>query len=234
MTKVQDNEAFVRLYQSRAGLVVDGHAGEKTLRSLDEALPPKVRESHTLKDEAAFFQGVRAVTGSLTQSQVDGIKALVKAMASWPVSWVAYGLATAYWETAQTFQPIKERGGDAYFKRMYDPQGERPHVAKDLGNTQPGDGVKYAGRGYAMITGRANYRKFGIENDPDKALLPDVAADILVRGMEQGMFTGKKNADYLPGDYVEARRIINRLDQAHKIEGYARSFESALTAGGWG
>jgi len=54
----------------------------------------------------------------------------------------------------------------------------------DLGNTQPGDGKRYKGRGYIQITGRANYRNIGraigvdLENNPLKALEPAVAAKV--------------------------------------------------------
>ena len=49
----------------------------------------------------------------------------------------------------------------------------------DLGNTQPGDGKRYKGRGPIQLTGRRNYKKFGdlmrvdLVNHPEKAVLPE-------------------------------------------------------------
>lgn len=44
-----------------------------------------------------------------------------------------------------------------------------------LGNSQPGDGWRFRGGGVKQITGRANYREAGHEDDPD-VLRTDVAA----------------------------------------------------------
>jgi len=51
-------------------------------------------------------------------------------------------------------------------------------------------------------------------------------------GMRNGIFTGKRLADYIHDeecDYVNARRIINGLDSADRIRGYAELFEQALS-----
>lgn len=202
-------------------------------------------------DEEAFFAAVRgskALGPTLSADEVDGCKAILSACrnAGWGAAWTADALATAVVETAGTMQPIKEYGGTAYFRRMYDIEGSRPAKARELGNLKPGDGARYAGRGYVQLTGRANYLKAGkalghdLVGNPDAALDAGIAAAVMVQGMEHGWFTGRSLATYLragaPGtlaQFKEARRIINGQDRAAEIAGYALEFQRALTAGGW-
>lgn len=173
-------------------------------------------------DRKKFFDGYRSVFGPLrSQSQVEGLETLLGLMEAdpWPdVRDEAYFLATVKHECADTWQPITERGSRAYFDRY---EGR-----KDLGNTQPGDGYLFRGRGYVQITGRKNYEKFGIADDPDVALRPDVAYHIAMVGMIDGKFTGKKLSDFT--DYVNKRRVVNGLDAAEKIANDARSIEGIL------
>lgn len=232
MTCILTDNEFVVSFQERAGLVPDGVAGPATIAALDRLLP-LVSTSRRLVSPDAFFASVRSRFGGLSQKQVDGFNVLLDAMKAWPVSWVAYGLATAWHETGETMQPILEYGGPAYFKRMYDIEGQRPAKARELGNLTPGDGVRYSGRGYVQLTGKINYARYGLADRPDDAMKPDVAASVMVDGMENGVFTGKALRDYLPGNYVAARRIINGTDKAELIAGYARDFETALVAGRW-
>lgn len=74
----------------------------------------------------------------------------------------------------QPYMCVKENSdGNAYENRA------------DLGNIQTGDGLKYVGRGWIQLTGRANYTKYGqllgidLVNNPDLALQPGVSARIL-------------------------------------------------------
>jgi predicted chitinase len=62
--------------------------------------------------------------------------------------------------------------------------GSQYEGRKDLGNVKPGDGVRYKGRGFLQITGRANYtqasKDLGIDlvNHPELAEKPDVAIKV--------------------------------------------------------
>jgi len=193
-------------------------------------------------DRDRFFPAARAGAfgGTLTQGQVDGINAILDAWdrrTNTDLRQLAYMLATTKHETAHTMQPINEHGGDAYFFRMYDRDGERPEVARQLGNIASGDGARFHGRGYVQLTGRTNYHKMSalvgadLVANPDLALEPDVAAVILMEGMERGMFTGVGLSRYfnpMACDWVQARRIINGTDCAAQIAEIAKAFNVAL------
>lgn len=202
----------------------------------------------TLASPRLFFDQLRdtLLGPTLSNDEVNGCNAILEAMEGAPLAWTAYALATAFHETASTMQPIKEMGGPIYFTRLYDVTGARPKLAVSMGNACAGDGPKYCGRGYVQLTWKNNYEKAGIEvgadlvNNPDLALRPDIAAQVMRRGMQEGWFTGKKFSDYLPGDgpaktsqYALARFIINGSDKAAQIAGHAVQFQNALQAGGW-
>lgn len=204
----------------------------------------------TLKNAPAFFNKLRGglLGPSLENSEVEGLNAILDACKGLTASQTAYCLATAYHETAHTLQPIKEMGGNAYFTRMYDINGARPDVARRLGNSLPGDGAKFAGRGYVQLTGRANYLKAGqklglgegLISNPDRAMEDAIAARIMRAGMEEGWFTGKSLTSYLfdgkagtLDQFFNCRKIINGVDRANLIAGYALDFQTALQLGQW-
>jgi len=189
----------------------------------------------------SFFNSYKANFGNLAQAQVSGLENLLNFIEAdqtiTDIRWAAYMLATIKHECADTYQPITERGQKSYF----DKYEAGSAIGKNLGNTETGDGYLYRGRGFVQITGRANYKRLSkplaladgddLVSKPDKALSPDTAYKIMAYGMVNGSFTGKKLQDYINAakvDYKEARRIINKLDQAEKIQSYAVKFESIL------
>lgn len=189
-------------------------------------------------DRAVFFAQVREhpFSGRMSTKQVAGCSAILDAFEHHAPSadprGVAYALATAYHETAFSMQPICEFGkghGRAYGA----PAGPFGHI--------------YFGRGVVQLTWFKNYthatnrlREIGVVGadvdlvrNPDQALRADIAAAILVFGMREGWFTGRKLGDYFAGtrsDWVDARRIINGSDCAAKIAAYALHFYHALSA----
>ncbi len=190
-------------------------------------------------NRAELFAGARKILGPLSQTQTDSIDAILNACLMYGVKdarQISYIMATVQHEVGKPFKPIKEKGSKEYLSK-YDTGA----LAKALGNTPEadGDGIKYAGRGFVQLTGRANYEKFkkilGIDlvADPDLALKTEVAAKILVFGMAKGTFTGKKLSDYFnasTADWINARKIVNKLDQATKIAGYAKVWMEAVDA----
>jgi len=87
-----------------------------------------------------------------------------------------------------------------------------------LGNTQPGDGPLFKGRGFIQITGRANYNSYGkyigqdLLSNPDKIREPELACDSA--GWFWSIFkkdkTGKSLNDMAENDdFVRVTYFIN-------------------------
>jgi len=135
----------------------------------------------------------------------------------------AYIIATTDWETAHTFQPVRE----AFY--LSDPNAylsAKPYYP-------------YYGRGYVQLTWKQNYQYYGnilqrdLANDPDLLLDPAVALFVLVHGFKLGAFTGHKITDYINAsrtDFVSARLCINGTDRAADIAAIAQGYMAKLVA----
>lgn len=187
-----------------------------------------------------YFDSVRASLfgGNLTQQQVDGQNAILavwedQASGPSPMTdprWLAYMLATAYWECAQTMWPIEEIG-----------KGK----GKKYGVPDPETGNVFYGRGLVQLTWKENYQrateKLNLHGDrdlvwhPEHALDLDIASMVMFRGMSEGWFTGKRLGQYFSldiNDPLNARRIINAdvSKNGQKIADIHKKFLNALTA----
>lgn len=176
-------------------------------------------------------------SNKLSQKQVNGIQNILDSIADAGISdkrWVAYMLATVYHETARTMQPIEEYGkGKGYDYGRKLKRSRVPYTVPDK---------LYYGRGYVQLTWFENYQQMGkllkvdLLNHPELALDLKIASDILIEGMTKaesgfGDFTGKCLENYFNDkitDWINARKIINGLDKAELIAGYAKEFYNAL------
>lgn len=203
--------------------LVDGRYGPNTRSAFGE-FTTELGEggSPVLTDAglATLIAGVRETIPVLRQSVSteaktrNAIVELCRLMGLPLKAQIAYVLATAQWETAHTFRPVREglNRSDAW---------RRKHLRRYY---------PFYGRGYVQLTWHRNYDKYGrfldmnLKGNPDLALRPDASLFILVHGFITGAFTGRKLKEYINDhqtDFKGARRCINGADRWQDIKDLA-------------
>lgn len=105
----------------------------------------------------------------------------------------------------------------------------------DLGNTEPGDGKRYKGRGLIQLTGRFNYRKFGaimgidLEGNPKQAAEPVLSLKIACEYWKDRDINKRADND----DLVKVTRKVNGGTKGLAERGvYLRRAKTLLAAMG--
>lgn len=122
---------------------------------------------------------------------------------------VKNGINTPQRQAAFVAQLAHETAG---FKTMREyASGKDYEGRRSLGNTEPGDGMKYKGRGFIQLTGKNNYASYGkrigedLVRHPELAERPDVAMKIAVAYWNDHNLNAKADK----GDLVGISKAIN-------------------------
>lgn len=127
------------------------------------------------------------------------------------------------------FKTLNEYWGPTPAQRGYEGR-------KDLGNTQPGDGKRYMGRGIFQLTGRANYRRIGealglpLESTPELAADPRVSVLVAVNYWTTRRYRGASLNSYADADKIEpiTRAINGGLNGIDDRRAYLTRAKAAL------
>lgn len=112
-------------------------------------------------------------------------------------------------QAAFVAQLAQESGGFRWFEELA--SGQAYEGRRDLGNTQPGDGVRYKGRGPIQLTGRANYRAAGRALGLDLEGHPELVSNPEVGFRVAAWYWNSRNLNEPAerGDFREVTRRIN-------------------------
>lgn len=150
-------EKAVKEWQSKNGLTADGVIGDVSWSKLFGEVKPELTFN----------------SGELKLEKLKG-KIPDNVLAQIPDTASKFGITTNLRLAHFLSQCAHESGN---FKWVVEfASGKAYEGRKDLGNTEVGDGVKFKGRGYIQLTGRANYTKFSKFCNEDCVTNPDLVS----------------------------------------------------------
>ena len=124
-----------------------------------------------------------------------------------------FGITTPERMAAFLAQVGHESGGLHWLVELWGPteQQHRYEGRKDLGNTDPGDGFRFRGRGLIQITGRANYQQVGDALATDLVGQPELLGEPDMATRSAMWFWQKHGLNELAdaGDFERITRRIN-------------------------
>jgi putative chitinase len=133
------------------------------------------------------------------------------------VHFPAYGIMDSELRLAHFMaQLVHESGSFRYMEEIASGQAYEGRV--NLGNTEPGDGKRFKGRGPIQITGRANYRTFGrkigidIERHPEIAAIPSIGLHLALEYWKDHKLNERADADDVVGITKRINGGTNGLD----------------------
>ena len=141
-----------------------------------------------------------------------------------------YGIDTPLRQAHFIAQLALESGSFRYVKEIA--SGKAYEGRKDLGNINPGDGVKYKGRGLIQLTGRRNYTLFNddlpdhvdIINHPELLEEPELAVTVSCWFWKRNKLNTYADRDdvrevtrRINGGYNGLKERTRFLDQAKKV-----------------
>lgn len=206
-------EAALLAFQQSQGLLADAVAGPRTLAALglavDATLPSAIPGITVEKVCVMFPHTPRKNIETNLPYVLDGLVAAT--LQDKPM--VLMALATIRAES-EGFVPVAE-GISRYNTSPGDQPFDLYDRRADIGNSQPGDGAKYCGRGFVQLTGKANYRQHGaaigmgdeLLNNPERANEPEIAAALLASFLKSKERAIKEAL--VRGDLRGARRLVN-------------------------
>lgn len=120
-----------------------------------------------------------------------------------------FDVSTPQRQAAFLAQIAHESGEFRYVRELA--SGEAYEGREDLGNTEPGDGRKYRGRGVIQITGRANYAACGEALGLPLVDEPELLEQFGYAARSAGWFWKTKGLNELAdkGDFKRITKIIN-------------------------